>query len=434
MNQAAQRRFVRHVASTLGAQVTNLLMGLVTAAILARWLGTTGLGIVAVVSLVPTLLSILLSGGIPMANTYFVASGRVGASPLARTSSTLAVVASALGVAVMGILYATGSAPKLLPGIPFSLLVLGFAMFPVATLGRFYGGLLAGQGRIRSVNAVNVLQGATTLIATALLVIVLRTGLWGAIAAPVVAAVVALAAFAWLLVRDGVALRPEWPPSQAKNMLSFGAKGYFANLIQFFNYRLDVFIVNFFLGPTGAGLYSVAVKFAELLWQVPNAVGSVMFPTSAANRRSAMNRFTPRILWSTLALSVLGAFFLAIVGRFAIEVIYTDALLGSYEPLLWLLPGVVVFGGVKVLANDITGRGFPQYNSLVAAVALVATIALDLLLIPRLGLVGASLASTVAYAVSFLLTLFFYTRVTRLEDQVPMGVVDPTLDVRGDPR
>ena len=67
------------------------------------------------------------------------------------------------------------------------------------------------------------------------------------------------------------------------------------NVLQFFNYRLDLFLVNYFLGPSGVGIYTVAVSMGEMLWYLPNAVSFVIFPKAANTSKEAMNRFTPRV-------------------------------------------------------------------------------------------------------------------------------------------
>ena len=71
-----------------------------------------------------------------------------------------------------------------------------------------------------------------------------------------------------------------------------------------------------------------------------------------------------------------------------------------------------MLGASKVLTNEITGRGYPHYNSINAGVALILTVILDLLLIPRYGISGAALASSVAYSVILFVAIGFYIAVS----------------------
>ena len=61
-----------------------------------------------------------------------------------------------------------------------------------------------------------------------------------------------------------------------------------------------------------------------------------------------------------------------------------------------------------MLTNEIAGRGYPHYNSLNAFLSLVITVIFDLLLIPRYGILGAAMASSLAYTVNFLAAVTFY--------------------------
>jgi peptidoglycan biosynthesis protein MviN/MurJ (putative lipid II flippase) len=69
----------------------------------------------------------------------------------------------------------------------------------------------------------------------------------------------------------------------------------------------------------------------------------------------------------------------------------------------WILPGTVAFAVGKVMAADLAAREKVGYNSMSAILALALTVVLDILLIPRMGIDGAALASSVAYLVNTVL-------------------------------
>jgi O-antigen/teichoic acid export membrane protein len=216
-----------------------------------------------------------------------------------------------------------------------------------------------------------------------------------------------------LVLREGGTLLPAWSRPVMRSTLAFGLRGYVGNVMQFFNYRLDMLLVNGFIGAAGVGIYGTSVRLAELLWNLPNAVGFVIFPKAASTSAKQMNRFTPRVFRITMMLTTIGAVGLALVGQYLIVLVYGPEFASAYVPMLALLPGVVLLGGAKVLTNEIAGRGFPHYNSITAAISLVLTIVLDLLLIPPYGVLGASIASSISYAVIFVAALIFYRIVSR---------------------
>lgn len=217
-----------------------------------------------------------------------------------------------------------------------------------------------------------------------------------------------------VIVRNGGKLWPSWHKTAVIELLKYGLRGYFGNLLQFYNYRLDNFLVNYYLGASGVGIYSISVRLAELLWRFPDAVGFVIFPKAATTSAETMNRITPRIFRLTLIITILGGAFLALFGHPLITWVYTDQFASAFIPMLWLLPGVILLGAAKVLTNEIAGRGFPHYNSLNSGLALILTIGFDLLLIPKWGVTGAAAASTIAYSVIFVSSIAAYIHISRL--------------------
>jgi O-antigen/teichoic acid export membrane protein len=293
--------------------------------------------------------------------------------------------------------------------------MLGMIALPLGLLTGNLNAILQGLQRIYTLNTLSVIGTLLSVLFMATLVIGLEFGLLGAIVATLAVQAAILIVTGNCVQKEGAQLRPKWNPKVFRPTLNYGLKCYIGNLLQFFNYRLDMFIVNFYLGPAGVGIYGVSVAMAELLWQLPNAASFVIFPKSANSSQEAMNRFTPQVFWIILAITIVGAIGLALFGKLVIRIVFSSTFLDAYMPLIVLLPGVVLLGAGKVLANDIAGRGYPHYNSITSGLSLVITIILDLVLIPPMGVVGAALASTASYTLTFFLSAWFYLSVSRIK-------------------
>jgi O-antigen/teichoic acid export membrane protein len=280
-------------------------------------------------------------------------------------------------------------------------------------LNGYLSGILLGLQRIITVNMINLVQAMLTLVFTILLVIGLRVGLSGPILSSLGAGMAGLIILIIILRRAGGVFKPRRNPSAMRSILSFGLKGHIGNVLQFFNYRLDMFFVNYFVGSASVGIYGVSVGLAEILWYFPNAIGFVIFPKATATKPEVMSAFTPKVFWITLGVTALGAIGLVVLGKSLIQLVFSLKFVGAYLPMLVLLPGVILLGGAKVLTNEIAGRGYPQYNSMNAGIALILTVIFDLILIPRLGILGAALASSISYAVGFFASVGFYLVVSR---------------------
>jgi O-antigen/teichoic acid export membrane protein len=389
--------FQKDVTVTFLTQVVKIVLSVATAAIVAQWLGPEGKGTLALALLVPGMLGIFLSGGIGLANVYFAGSRRLDVAALAANSVGIALLVTILGFGVVISLVSFGLLQALVPGVPVWIVLVAMLGFPAGLLTGFLMSIFQGLQRFVTVNLISLSQGV----------------LIGAVLAPVISGALSLIILGILLHREGIVLTPSWSYPVLRSTLSFGLQGHIGNMLQFFNYRLDMLILNYFLGPANVGIYAVSVKLAELLWYLPDAVGFVIFPKAAATNSEEMNTFTPRVFRITLGLTALGALVLALLGRPVINFVFSPAFSGAYVPMLVLFPGVILLGGAKVLANEIAGRGYPKYNSINSGLALVLTIVLDLVLIPRYAVLGAALASSLAYTAIFFTAICFYLTVSR---------------------
>jgi O-antigen/teichoic acid export membrane protein len=192
--------------------------------------------------------------------------------------------------------------------------------------------------------------------------------------------------------------------------IRYAAPTYIANAVQFLNYRVDVFLVAGFKGAAAVGTYQLAVMIAESLGVLPSATQAVIWPTIASKQHERIEntQLTTRIARIVFLLTLLGAAAVALVALVALSSVFGTAFAASLPALFLLLPGTVLFSLTTVLAGYLAGMGAPRLNLYASAAGLLATVALDLGLIPRYGIIGASIASTVSYAVTTGVTIALF--------------------------
>jgi O-antigen/teichoic acid export membrane protein len=79
---------------------------------------------------------------------------------------------------------------------------------------------------------------------------------------------------------------------------------------------------------------------------------------------------------------------------------------------LILLPGCALFGIASVLAATINGRGFPGFSLRAGAISTPIALVLYAVLIPLMDELGAAIASSLSYAINFVITAVYYRRAT----------------------
>jgi O-antigen/teichoic acid export membrane protein len=400
--------FLLNVNFVFATNVTTYSISFFSFLILARVLGPDGRGVISLFQAAVTLGFTFISLGIALAAMYYVSKRELRDRQLLEHGVTVTLGALALTGVVVGGLWLFLGEELSEEGIPYW---LGIAAVPLMVQFRLVEGVLRGQGRFMTVNAMELtfpIVNVSGLVLTELLV-----GLTVGRAITIwTASLVPCLALGYLFVGPSA-----WPRRPAidphlPRVLLFGVQGQSGNLVQLLNYRLDSYLILLFVNTAGVGLYAVGVALSEGLWFIANAVAVVLIPKLAAGDPEYAAKTAPVVARNTLAVTAVFAVGLAVLSPVLIPLFFGEAFRGAIAPFLWLLPGTVALAAAKILSAYVFSRGRPLINTGIAAVTLVVTLVLDLALIPPFGVSGAAIASSVAYFVSLTLTAIAFRRLS----------------------
>ena len=411
------QQFYAHTAFNLVAQLFTLIVGVFVSAVLARSLGAELRGMLGMILLLPMTLMAIFASGFTATVTYSVAS---------KKWNDAEIVPSILGIATIltGVILSVACSilffrDRLFPGVSYSLLLGAIFLIPVSVLVGAFQCLLSGKQAFREKMQLAFVVGTIRICVFVSLVIAFP----GDLAAGLLAYV--LAEFFGLLVLYRKCLqvcelatlwqRPRVDFSELRESLTYGWYSQLANLAGYLNYKVDQFIVFWMLGEFALGIYIIAVILAEKLWIFVSNVSAVLFSITAQEHRSgnthtAAARVASVIFWFNLFIAVL----LAFVAKPFIELVYTSEFSGSAVVVLYLLPGIVTLGFGKVLANYIAGIGHPGLNATASGVGVVVNITSNLVLIPRYGLIGAAVSTSISYTVIAAISFCSFLWLTKL--------------------
>lgn len=295
-------------------------------------------------------------------------------------------------------------------GVEPFLFYLALASIPFALLIDFAQDLLRGARDINAYNISRMSHNLFLFITSIIFLFALRLGSPGAMVAALLT-VVAEAVLALVMLRRYTKLSVNLDRGLIGDMAGFGLKASVMQMVMYLNYDLDIFIVNYFsVGTAAVGFYSLAAGLAETLWYFPNALTVVLFPNIASNIKRG-GELTPKACRHVLFMTFVSSVLLALVSP-VLPYVYGASYAPMVMPLLLLLPGVVMLSIFKVLSTGFFGRGQPMLASWAALIGLVFQTALDIVLIPRLGINGAAIASSAAYTLMMVIGVALYVRST----------------------
>ena len=385
----APARLRTDVFLTLGGKAVSLAFGLLIVVLIARELGPTRQGLFAVGFSLSLVLIHLGGLGVTTANPYFVAREPEQRPRVVANSLWLALALGAVLVCVGLALKLV--VPAVVEGLTWGQLLIAVAGIPGALAALFLQSVLLGEGRMVAYNAVEVAQFAATLAALAVGFWAFGFGVTGALAVVSASRIVSALVYVCVLRVRG---RPD--ARLARRMLAYGFRAYVAILVSFLVIRIDLLLVNGYLGARQAGLYSVAATIADGMYVLPAVVGLNLFPRVA---RSGESGETAEVFRSVAVLYLLVCLATVPFAGPGIRLLFGERFDGSVSLYYWLLPGIYCLGLLTILSHHFAGRGYPREAAAVWIVGLAVNLAVNFAFLPGQGAWVASLASSIAYAV-----------------------------------
>jgi O-antigen/teichoic acid export membrane protein len=404
--------FSKNTAITFITQILNLVLGITTSVIIARILGPEGKGIYTLAVLLPWFVIVISNLGIGPATVFYIGKGKYPLRKILGNNLILANILSVIAVIITMIIIIFFR-NVLLKEVHLSYLLLATVLIPFLLLYEYLRNIILGLQKIKKYNLAELFKGFFFLVLLVIVLYFFKFGLIGAISSLIISTLLAVTIiFIWVgKLANGLTYRID--KDCTKDLVLYGIKTHTGNLMSFLNYRFDIFLINAFLNPISVGYYSVSVAITEKLCLLSASASIVLFPRVASEKDEKRRKeFTPIVSRNVLFVTMMGAIFVYFISRWAVMLLYSKVYLPSVCPLQILLPGIIALSIVRVLANDIAGQGRPILNAYMAAVSVAVNIGLNILWIPRFGIKGAALASTVSYNILLIEVLFIYSRIS----------------------
>lgn len=377
---------------SLAASTFSQGMLLLSGPVSARLLGVAGRGEYALLTIIVTFASFFGAAGLPTAITYVIASQRVPARVILRaiasTWISLCLGASALSaLAVLLIVHSAASSPQWLEA--------GLVAVCVSAIMTTQLILACVQGE-RHFRALNLLRPAfVTIFAVSLTILWLIVRHAGA----AVALTVNTAAFIMTALIGGVFLavrsrRSKAPATVSKRyLIRYGLASLAGANAPLETLQIDQAVVATLLSRYQLGLYAVASAFDNLPGILVAGVGMIALPRLAAAKTTESRRAIVKraLLLAVLVAGAAAIFTEAIVG-WLLPAAFGDAFAQAVVPARILILAGFFMGLRRILVVFLQGVGRPGRTGVGETIGLATLLLLAALLVPTLGLLGASLS------------------------------------------
>lgn len=205
-----------------------------------------------------------------------------------------------------------------------------------------------------------------------------------------------------------------------RQQLAFGAKVSANAIVSYLNFNIDVYIVLALLGTGALGVYTVAVGFGQLLWQLTQPLAFSAFGTVVSSEREQAAQLTAKCVRHALLWMLPFALVIVVAGPQIVRLLYGERFEYAGTVARYLLPGMLSYSAMPFFANYFSQQlGRPLLMVYTNGTSTIICALASLLLIPRLGIAGGAIATSVSYTAAALIALSCFVR----ESGMPLGDV-----------
>lgn len=382
----------------------------ISSLILARVLGPEGRGLVSAL-MVPSQLSVSLSElGIRQSTAYHIGKDIF---PLERVMPTLLMmipIASSIAIALSLSYFAfTGIAQD-----DWLLQAIAVATIPLSLAVSYASGVFLGRQRMAAFRSTSWRPAAFRLLLIVMLCWVFRFGTYGALIATLAGSMLGAGYAIYLLSKEG-RLRLGFDREVATKLQRRGVTYAASLIVLMLNYKIMTLLLTKFSTLAAVGLYTQATVVAELIWEIPMAMSSLVLSRGVnAKQEGEFSRKVVVLARMSFLAAVIVSCGLAVVAPFGFRLLFGREFGQSAELCVILLPGVVAFIVFKILNTDLAGRGKPWVAMLVMGPVLLTNIVLGWWMIVHYGVNGAAMASSITYIVATIGYVILYSYITKV--------------------
>lgn len=397
-------------------QLLITLIRLISTIIIARVFGPEGNGIYGLAILVPTLASNFFNFGAGTSATYFLSNGRIQAANCFNYVNKTALSVTLLS-AVCYFIFQFFFESKIIPNLDNDLILLSLTIFPLQIINQYYISMLLGLQKYDSFNICSFIQPVVFFVGVLFLYFAnVNVNVSFLMVLTLVSYFISFLSL-YFLIKASIKKFSGYKVSNSnkeigvslREFLLFGLKTHINTLIAFLNNKVGFYFINLFLSPVQVGLYMISIQMSEKIWIVSQSVSVIAFSklSSMEEDKERLNLFYA-ICRMVFYVSILLGLSLIVLGDYLILFLFGDQYQMSFEPIYYLLPGIISFSVCRVITNDIAARGKPEINAYTSVISLLLNIVLCVVLIKNEGMIGAAITTSVVYTSQLIISLGYY--------------------------
>lgn len=196
-------------------------------------------------------------------------------------------------------------------------------------------------------------------------------------------------------------------------LFNYGWKTQLSAFLQFLNNRLSFYFLEYFKGIVSVGVFSVGIACSEAIWTISRSLAVVLY-ADVINSENAHDSITKTKI--SLKISFLiTLFFLIVILILPAQVyvlIFGKDFYQTKKIILLLSPGILAIAVSNIIGFYFAGINKLRILNVKSLIGLIFTVISSFYIIPKWGIEGACIITTISYCLSSALLFWRFYQIT----------------------
>ena len=401
---------VQSITSSIVYKILNVITVFIINIWLSRLAGAEGLGILSFTIATLSVYNLVSSLGLDTSITYNIAAKRISSEKVVSVIAAIVVLQIAVGFLIDQLSHNFFSYHKT------NYFFISMILLISISLTEKFSALLQGQNLFKPLNAALFFSNLFSVIVLGVI--------WSFnFQLPIIWVLKIFIALMFCQSLSLIILYHSYFPfrftfsflkaDEFKIFFGYAMITFITNSVQFMAYRIDYWLIAYYLrNESLLGLYAQAVKLSQLFWVMPLFLASVIFPVVARNKDCRDKERLLSLIRIMNVINLIGCIVLFLIADWLMPFLFGTQFAGSSSPFKLLLPGIFLFTNAIIISAYFAGIKKLKVDMIGSIVCLLTVLILDIILIPRYGINGASVATTISYFLTTIYFIFFFVRTT----------------------
>lgn len=202
-------------------------------------------------------------------------------------------------------------------------------------------------------------------------------------------------------------------PKIRKSLFAYGWKIQLSSFFQFLNYRSSFYFLEFYRGIASVGVFSVGVAFSEAIWAVSRSLSVVLYSdiVNSDDRHEGIQK-TKISLRISFAVTLAFLICVIILPSGFYTMIFGKDFQQTKQIILLLSPGILAIAVSNIVGFYFAGINKLRILNVKSIIGFLFTLISSIFVIPRWGILGACVITTISYCLSSGILLWKFYQMT----------------------